>query len=316
MTAEAIARVVADLRAGTISVPPAHARGSQEDRGFQAVARMLAEDPDGPVVDATAIYRSLVDNPHPVHVYEDHPNIAPPWPTAVIGYANEYGNVLAMTVIARDIPEDERGTELWEPHTKVGPDGETIDPTIDHGVDWQRVRWVTEVIVWVGGRGSQTGPVPTTGPMHLWRLATYDDGEPADYRWVQLLPGYPVQHWDMAHLVCLGALNFLNCRNVQLVEPGRPRAERKRLERTGVRVSTINVLPIGRARRGAKRGDPVGVPLSSVRGHFAHYGACCSHHEPRGQLFGKLTGRYWIPQHARGTADLGEVRSDYRLRPE
>jgi hypothetical protein len=318
-SAEAIGRVVADLYAERVHTPPVRWRGhpdsAEEDRQFQAVARMLASDQDGPVVDASAIYRSLVDHPHPVHVYDDHPNIAPPWPTAIIAYRNEHGNVLAMSLVARDIPEEDRHP-LWTPHVKLGPDGEVIDPEIDHGIDWSRVRWVAEVIVWVGGRSPNTGPVLTTGPMHLWRLAIYDDGQPADYRWVQLLPKYDMDQWDIAHLVVLGALNFMNCRNVELVEPARPRAEAKRVARTGVRVSTINVLPIGRSRTGARPGDPVGVPLTSVRGHFAHYGACCATHPPRGLLFGKLGGRYWIPQHARGTADLGEVHSDYKLRPQ
>lgn len=319
-TAEAIARVVADLRAGRVRVPAEPAIRPGNRQGMHDIARVIAEDTTGPVVDATGIYRSLVEHPKPVHVYEDHPNIAPPWPIACVAYCNEHGNVVATTVLARDIPEDER-TDLWEPTdrvvTKAGVNvspGGFAEAVATHTVDWHRVRWVTEVIVWVGGRGG-LGPAPTAGPMHMWRLAIYEDGEPADYRWVQLLPSHPQERWDMAHLVLLGALNFMNCRNVDLVEPARPRAERKRLARTGVRVSVINVTPISRRRSGTK-GAPTGVPLHDVRGHFAHYGACCAHHEPRGQLFGKLTGRYWIPQHARGTTDLGEVRSDYRLRPE
>jgi hypothetical protein len=324
-TAEAIARVVADLRAGRVRVPAEPAIRPEDREDLHNIARAIGEDTTGPVVDATGIYRSLVEHPKPVHVYEDHPNIAPPWPIACVAYCNEYGNVVAATILARDVPEDER-VALWEPADRVvgqpGPGGPVSLERVTgmsaevatHSVDWQRVRWVTEVIVWIGGRG-QLGAAQTAGPMHMWRLAIYEDGEPADYRWVQLLPSHPQERWDMAHLVMLGALNFMNCRNVDLVEPARPRAERKRLARTGVRVSVINVTPIGRRRSGTK-GAPTGVPLHDVRGHFAHYGACCAHHEPRGQLFGKLTGRYWIPQHARGTTDLGEVHSDYRLRPE
>ena len=307
MSAEAIARVVADLRADRIQEPPQVWRPEYEDGQLQKVARMLVQAAEGPVVDATAIYRSLVDNPHPIYVYEDHPCIAPPWQAATVGYLNEHGNVVVASLAANDIAPEDR-SDLWDPQTKVDAKGEVIDPEL-HRVDWQRVRWVQEVILWVGGRGG-SGPVATCGPVHLWRFAIYEDGEPADYRWLQLLPGYDQDKWDMAHLVILGALNFLNCHNVELVEPVRPRAQRRAIERTGVRVSTINVFPTGRAAADRARAGATGVPLTSVRGHFARYGV-----DGRGLLFGKYAGRFWIPQHARGTAELGTVeRQDFTLR--
>jgi hypothetical protein len=53
------------------------------------------------------------------------------------------------------------------------------------------------------------------------------------------------------------------------------------------------------------------VPLTSVRGHFATYGQ-----DGRGLLFGKYAGRYWIPQHARGSAEHGVVAQEFRLEAE
>lgn len=35
----------------------------------------------------------------------------------------------------------------------------------------------------------------------------------------------------------------------------------------------------------------------------------------RGLLFGKLAGRFWIPQHARGDREHGESVADYALQP-
>lgn len=115
----------------------------------------------------------------------------------------------------------------------------------------------------------------------------------------------------MAHLVLLGALNFMNCRNVELVEPTWERHKRKRLARLGVKVHTISVFPVGRSvRSGPKVQDAGGgLPLSSVVGHFAHYGP----EYGRGLLFGRLAGRFWIPQHARGAKEHGESEVDYRL---
>lgn len=291
MPAEAIGRVIADLRAKNVRRP----HGLKTD-DF-ALALGLASV-DGPVVDATEIYHSLVARDDPVAIYEDHPCIAPPWRDASICYQNEHGNVMVMT-LAVDDHQGPAGTidkPLWE----------TAEP-----IDWDDVRWSMNAFVWLGGRGHGIA-VPTGGPVHLWQLAVAADGQPLDLHWVQLLPDYPMEQWDMAQLVLLGALNFCNCRNVELVEPHRPNAERKRILRTGTTVSEINVFPTGKSVRSAKGDRQGGTPLTSVRGHFAHYGE----EYGRGLLFGKYSGRFWIPQFARGEREHGTVEHDYALRAE
>ncbi len=290
MSAEPIARVIADLRAGRArnllpDDPTMHAMALEHAKGAT-------------VVDATPIYESLVAKDDPVYLYEDHPCIAPPWPSAAVCYVNGHGNVIVMQASADEVAERKR-RELWEPANPV---------------DWSRVRWIVDTFVWIGGRSPVAGGlVPTAGPVHLWRFAVYADGQPADLRWVHLIPDYPMERWDMAHLTLLGALNFMNCRNVELVEPTRRRAERRRLARTGVKVHTINVFPVGRSTRGGgwPASDGAGTPLTSVRGHFALYGS----EHGRGLLFGKLSGRFWIPQHARGGQEHGQSETDYRLVP-
>ncbi len=309
MTAEAIARVVADLRDGRV-------RPLVRDEGLFACGLEMAQL-KAKVVDATSIYESIVAKDEPIYIYEDHPSIAPPFTSAHVCYQNEHGNVIDMVACALDRRDDEDARaqtqiidtlETQRPLTQ--PKGwETAEP-----VDWARVRWTIDTLLWVGGR-SHGKPFPTAGPMHCWRFAVYDTGEPADLHWVDLVPDYPMENWDMAHLVLLGTLNFLNCRNVDLVEPTRPRAQSRRLARTGVQVYELTVFPAGRStRRGAGGGSGAGVPLASVRGHFAHYGDCCpGAHEPRGLAFGRLEGRFWIPQHARGNAEMGEHDSTYRV---
>lgn len=277
--AEAIARVVADLQKGRV-------RHIGDER-MRDMALALIDHPT--VVNATAIYHSLVARDEPVYVYEDHPCISPPWEEAAICFRNEHGNVIVMHATTNESSE-------WE----------TENP-----VDWERVRWRLFIFVWLGGGSDKTGPVMTGGPVHLWQFAIYDNGEPADLRWVQLATSYPLKNWDMAHLVLLGALNFLNCRNVELVTPQRPRPARRRIGRLGVNVHTINVTPFGRSTRNVK-GEPVGgTPLTSVRGHFASYGPEFG----RGLLFGRLAGRFWIPQHARGDREHGESSASYELQP-
>jgi hypothetical protein len=114
-------------------------------------------------------------------------------------------------------------------------------------------------------------------------------------------------------LVLLQSLNFLNCRNVEIVEPKRERHERKRIERTGVNIHTIHVFPVGRGSR--SRGAPregEGVPLHSVRGHFAHYGPKYG----RKLLFGKIEGKYWIQPYSKGSPEHGVSIADYKLETE
>ena len=161
MSAEEIAKVVADLRGGRYVTPRNLRR--DVDEPLRETARVVASNDEGPVVDATAIYRSLVDHWRPVNVYEDHPNIAPPWEHAVVGYRNEHGNVLVANVLAR---EQKLGDDrpLWDPQELIRPGGASEpDETMDHTVDWSRVRWVTYVVLWIGGRGA-SGPAPTAGP--------------------------------------------------------------------------------------------------------------------------------------------------------
>lgn len=286
MSADLIAPVILDLRQGRVR--------SLTPKTPELHEHALIRCDTATVVDATPIYESLVAKDDPVYVYEDHPCIFPPWASAAICYVNDHGNVIVMQATAKELAKGDRE-----------PRWETADP-----VDWSQVRWVVETFVWLGGRGG-SGTFPTSGPAHMWMFAVTEKGEPADLHWVHLVPDYPLEHWDMAHLTLLGALNFCNCRNVELVDPVRPRAERRRLERLGVQVKTINVFPAGRSTRSEKATERVGTPLTSVRGHFAHYGPDYG----RGLLFGKYAGRFWVPQYARGDRDLGEVQHDYRLDP-
>ncbi len=284
MTAEPIARVIADLRAGRV-------RHVVSDPRLNEIA--LKRAGTATVVDATAIYDALVLKDE-VWVYEDHPSIAPPWESAAVCYVNEHGNVIVMQVTADEVPESKR-RKLWD---------------TDNSVDWDRVRWVLDTFVYMGGRSTEFGPLPTTGPAHMWRFAVYEDGAPANLSWIKLMPERPLEHWDTANLTLLGALNFMSCRNVSLVEPVRPRPSRRRLERLGVKVHTINVTPVGKSYRGSGAGESAGVPLTSVRGHFAEYGV-----NGKGLLFGKLAGRFWVPAYARGSKEFGESEKDYRLVP-
>lgn len=307
-TAEMIAEVVADIRAGRVWHPAA-----TDEAGLNTSLRLLAQAQlSQPVVDCTAIFREGMRRDE-IDLYDDHPQVTPPWEDALLCYVNTHGNVLALQVRRND----------W--------DGRTPDPqwwVTENEVDWSRVRWIAETAIWVGGR-SQGNPLPTAGPCHMFRHAIRDDGSPEDINWVALMDrrgeqvaahrrvptdGLGEPTWE-APLVTVGAaLNFLNATNVDVAEPSRPRPVRRRLARSGVTVQTIVVRPPGRRRAKSGTARPIDATesvLSPVRGHWARYGPAFD----RGLLFGKYAGKFWIAGHIRGVGEPEPVR-DYVLKPK
>lgn len=283
-----IARVVTDLRLGRFANLSQHTA--------KQVAAFAALSNTAPIINATAIYDSIMAKHEPVYIYEDHPCIAPPWDSAVISYVNAHGNVNCMIVATAD---KKRGdpTTTWE---------------TDNEIDWDRVRWEIHVAVFVGGLSPVAGHIPTSGPVIFYSWAVYEDGAPADLHWFDILESGD-DPWNNCALVTLAVLNFMNCRNVTLVEPKMERAERRRLDREGVKMNILSVYPAGLSSRStSRRDDPLGIPLSTVTGHFASYGAQYG----RGLLFGKYEGRFWIPMHARGSKEHGMNVNDYDLKPD
>lgn len=301
--AEYIASVVADIRAGRTHHPAA-----VDEAGVLMSLRMLerAQEPQ-PVVDCTAIFNmQLVADS--VALYDDHPAITPPWTDALLCYVNTHGNVICLQVHRTDFDGTAPDSDEWYTENEV---------------DWAQVRWIAETMIWVGGQSGDGQPMPASGPCHAFRHAIRGDGGPEDINWISLMdrrrrrvesresddPNRGI--WDGALITLGSALNFLNASNISTAEPARPRATRRRIERTGVTVQAIVVRPPGkhRARSVAVRPMEIGESvLSSVRGHWARYGV-----EGRGLLFGKYAGKFWIPAHVRG-ADEAPQR-DYVLRP-
>jgi hypothetical protein len=263
------------------------------------ILNMAKEFIDKPViVNATAVYQGIQDK-NSINLYEDHPCVAPPWDEFAICYENKHGNVIIMHANAFDRRIINKNPMPWQSLAD------------DHVIEWDRVRWEIDTFIYAGGRSAR-GPVQTTGPIMLWRYAVYEDGSAADLYWMNLWDSDPdslvKKGLDFANFVMMGALNLLNCKNIQIVDPPRERAERRRIDRTGVKLHEINVYPMGRRSTYTKVEPSQGVPFSPVRGYFATY----TEERP---LFGKYPGRFWIPQHARGKREFGERNNPYRLRP-
>lgn len=312
-SADLIAPVVADLTAGRAMNAGDRVGTQIYLNGYKKLGGL------GPVVDCTDIYQHLVQNDRAIAAYDDHPCIAPPWERAVFAHVTRAGIVVLAQMEVVERPADDEMDENWESSVawfdmarefNLEDRPAAWDTPAD--VAWDDVRWIAECAVWIGARG------PTCGPIIRWRYAIYDDGTPADLTWshcgldetdVRLRPPEP----ETSSLVPLEALNLLNCNNVEIVDyQPTSRAQRRRLERSGVRTSVVRVFPPGARRRSDSQGQPLGAGYHGVRGHFARYGTKFN----RGLLFGKYEGRFYIPQHARGSADRGEINQSYELHPE
>ena len=112
------------------------------------------------------------------------------------------------------------------------------------------------------------------------------------------------------------AFNLLACKNVQerLVPVSRG-LQKARIRRNKPPMTEYRVLEIKtpikqcvvteQELKDAAR-ERVETRFHAVRGHFANY----SEDKP---LFGKLSGRFWVPAHVRGSKDAGEIKKDYRI---
>lgn len=308
MTAEAIAKVVTDLRTGRVRLGSLAGQGYER---FPNVAEGIARSREAhtkvietsagiaatsPVVDVTAVFNQIMADNKRADLYGDH-KAAPPWWDALLAYTNTFGNVYVIQIIAADAE--------WRPDHQ-----DPIRWKSENPMDWDRVKWVLDGQLFLGGRNGGGDPVPTTGPIYAWDLAVYADGEIADIRWTDMGTSQEVDRHTNAMLVLLKTLDLANCVNVQICEPDRPRHQARRLARTGVAISEIHVKPISKSYKG--KGTPMSadVPLHQVRGHFATYGE-----GGRGKLFGRLTGRYFIPAHVRGSREHGQVEQTYIVEP-
>lgn len=243
------------------------------------------------VVDVTTLYHDACETNKAYAVYEDSV-IRPPWVEALFAYAQRNGDVVLAHVGYVDAEAELR----WQPPGEVG-----------HVIDWDRVRWVAVTSIWIATRGRALGPVIA------YRLAVNEDGTVQDINWHLAFEEEVIapirEGLDTAIMLVLKALTFLNCRNVSLATPERPRALRRRLQRADLDIAELRVHSLGRTVQGGGRSAPgEGVPLTTVRGHLARYGV-----EGRGLLFGKHAGTFWIPAHARGAAEHGRRRQRVTL---
>lgn len=115
------------------------------------------------------------------------------------------------------------------------------------------------------------------------------------------------------------AFQLLNCKNVEVEKLLTSRQERRRRERLSSKAFVpdyrIVITVPGKKSytvAGPRKQGEAYIDAHMVRGHFAEYT------EER-KLFGKYSGRYWIPAHVRGKRDPDDAdpkAKDYLVRPD
>lgn len=118
---------------------------------------------------------------------------------------------------------------------------------------------------------------------------------------------------DDCDRVVILALNFLHCRNVEIVE-NPLRAIEIKARKAGNRdyfekYYTLRIDPIKRILNTEGQAETRGLKyaLHICRGHFKTY-------EGKG-LFGKYPGTYFWPAHVRGDGTVGKIHKDYSIEP-
>jgi hypothetical protein len=118
-------------------------------------------------------------------------------------------------------------------------------------------------------------------------------------------------------MICCAALQFLNCKNVEVLDNPPTRQQRRQAEREGkkpeVTYKTLVIHPMGKKRQVTRQADGSvrpGVSLHIVRGHFKNYTA--------GAGLGRahVHGVYWWSPNLRGSAERGRIEKDYAVETE
>lgn len=280
MTAEPIARSVSRLVAGRFAVKPP--------------VELPLPTLRWTVIDMSRLRADLVS--HATQVDRWDCVLAPTLIEAVYAYyepkSAHSDRTAVVMAVARTVPAD-AVESVFRDHLKRA--------------DWSKVRWVTLVDLYMDDH-----EIGLVGPIGMFPTALDAEGRLLDYGAMRPFGEDPaLEVLDTAYLIYCAGLNFLNCVNVTYVEPKRDRAEQRRMMRYGLKVHELVV----RSRQEVAAGtEPTGqgIPLTTVRGHLAHYGERYG----RKRLFGVHEGRFWVPQHVRGDAEFGVVKHDYRLEPD
>ena len=122
----------------------------------------------------------------------------------------------------------------------------------------------------------------------------------------------PLEIQEMAMIIhpALLAISFMHCKNVELIEHGVSRHGHRSRHTHGIKYHTLEIEPMKRILRTEGQSESTGLKqaLHICRGHFKDFSKGAG-------LFGKYKGLYWWDSQVRGSAEHGEVRKDYDVKP-
>lgn len=221
-----------------------------------------------------------------------NPVLNPPWERAFYVYERTDGFQVVMLAVTGDGDGGNRGAI---------PDLAAVQA----GLDWDAVRWTTQTFAWVAIPGQRP-----LGPVTVWTMLIDEDGQLLLMVRDPLEPELEQKITDVSTSLYGWATAFLACRNITIREAHYARPEMRRIARTGIKLSELTVTSIGESvKASGLRRVGSDMPLTSVRGHFAEYGPKYG----KGLLFGRIDGRFWIPQHARGAIEHGATVQEFTL---
>lgn len=186
------------------------------------------------------------------------------------------------------------------------------------------VRWMISCYSFLDMRkGVVLGPVMAQGfflgPDGAAVRTNLPEGHMAGFSYTFMEMGEPESAAMFARQLLMPAFfafSLTHCRNVNLVQhegvfPSRQ--ARREAERRGdpppEKFYTLEIGAMTKAlsTEGGVHQDGLKRAMHICRGHFSEY----SEEKP---LFGKYAGRFWVPAHVRGTAEVGKVVKDYAVK--
>ena len=128
------------------------------------------------------------------------------------------------------------------------------------------------------------------------------------------VPGVELVDYGTEGVMAAYTLAFMNCKNVIIQddtqEYAQPAKWYRRTKVPQVTYHTINIQPRTIRRNPNPISTGIQQRLHICRGHFMHY------KEDGPGMFGRgVYGRFWVPQHPRGSQELGTINARYNVSP-
>lgn len=242
---------------------------------------------------------------------EDIPCLTPPWPNFWIESQRVTPGSRqrsAFWMQGHDLRDGEvRDTLDWV--------GKATADAVANGFDADALRFALLLVNYVEDRKRVIGPLAAV------TLVLDEYGRCKGNHYIWLGPEEDPEIILISAATALQTISFMHCKNVVTdvvrPEPKLSRAHRRRHGHDLVDYRTVRLVVPRRTSGPSPTGSGLGDrPMHIATGHYGHYGNCCpgpDGHPPKGLLFGKLEGRYWIPTHLRGNPQYGQTRRDYNV---